>query len=785
MFRIIACIQQQHDPRLVALAAGICLLGSFTFFLLLRRAGECRPGHREGWLALAAVAGGIGVWSTHFVAMLAYHSAPPLSFALWPTVFSVVFIVLVWWAALSSLFFRPGAKAATVLGLLVTFGIAWMHVTGMAAIEIAARVSYDWPVYAAGMAAAAILIAAAMAMRGRFEGAAQLAAPMLLMVLGIVTLHFSGMAAVRFEPDPTLVVADSGLHREWLTVTIAGATVLLVCAAALAVVLDRYVTDLKGLIDAAFEGFMIVRAGVITQVNQSLCELSGHGAAELVGRRLDRLVLLDDGGDGRLGRENFETVLWRADGERRIVEVSAHTVEFRGHLCMVVSLRDLTDRRAAERQIEHMARHDGLTGLPNRHLLDERLADALARARAGGRAVSVLALDLDRFKAVNDIFGHAKGDEILCKVADMLRASVRATDTVARVGGDEFLIVQDGIASHAEAETLALRLLEDFAREMDMTRNPMAVGVSIGAALFPTDAEEADVLKHHADIALYSAKQSGRGNVCFFAPSMDREVRARRQMEHDLRLAVQRHQTFLAYQPMVASASGEIVGYEALLRWRHPELGEVPPEVFIPVAEESGSIVQLGEWVLTAACHEAAGWAEPLTVAVNVSPVQFQLPNLAAIVEGCLRRSGLAPHRLQIEVTEAALMRDPEAVRSIFRQLKALGVGIVMDDFGTGYSSLNSLQSFPFDKIKIDKSFIGALEGDEAARSVVKAIVGLGRSLNLAVVAEGIETEAQWRLVVEEGCPEAQGYLFGFPEVSRSSTELPPAAAAASRRQGP
>lgn len=440
MFRIIACIQGQHDPFLIALAAAICLLGSFTFFLLLRRAGECRQSLREGWLALAALAGGIGVWSTHFVAMLAYHSAPPISFTLWPTVLSVVFVVLVWWVALSSLFFRAGPRAAAVLGLLMTAGVAWMHITGMAAIEIAAEISYDWPFYVAGTVSAAVWIVGAMVLRDRFKGPAQLVAPMLLMVLGIVMLHFSGMAAIRFEPDPTIVVAADGLHREWLILTITGATMLLICAAALAVVLDRYVTDLKGLIDAAFEGFMVVRAGVITQVNQSLCGLSGYSSAELVGCRLDTLIMLDNGDDRRLGHENFETMLRRADGEMRPVQISAHTVEFRGHRCMVVSLRDLTDKRAAERQIEHMARHDGLTGLPNRHLFDERLSNAMERARGSGRCVSVLALDLDRFKAVNDIFGHAKGDEILCKVADMLRASVRSTDTVARIGGDEFLI---------------------------------------------------------------------------------------------------------------------------------------------------------------------------------------------------------------------------------------------------------------------------------------------------------------------------------------------------------
>ena len=377
--------------------------------------------------------------------------------------------------------------------------------------------------------------------------------------------------------------------------------------------------------------------------------------------------------------------------------------------------------------------------------------------------MAVLALDLDRFKAVNDIFGHAEGDRVLCRVADILRSCTRAVDTVARIGGDEFVIVQVGAAQPEGAKILADRILSTFAAEMDVTRDPMAVGVSIGVAVYPDDAGDPDTLRHGADVALYRAKQAGRGTARFFDQQMDAEVRNRRNLEHDLRHAILRRQLHVAYQPLVSTIGGAVAGYEALLRWRHPVMGEISPEVFIPIAEDTGSIVALGEWVLREACRTAATWPDDYAVSVNVSTVQFKVATLPDLVATVLAETDLHPSRLELEITESVLMKDRASALHTLNRLKALGVRIVMDDFGTGYSSLSNLQSFPFDKIKIDRSFIGAIEDDEAARSIIRAIVGLGRGLNLPVVAEGVETEAQRRMVADEGCPQAQGFLFGRP----------------------
>nr|WP_244505323.1 bifunctional diguanylate cyclase/phosphodiesterase [Rhizobium sp. LCM 4573] len=402
-------------------------------------------------------------------------------------------------------------------------------------------------------------------------------------------------------------------------------------------------------------------------------------------------------------------------------------------------------------------------------------------AKRTAEPVALLALDLDRFKAVNDIFGHAEGDRVLKSVAQILNRCVRGIDTVGRIGGDEFVILQVGSPQPAAAQALAHRILETFREEMNPALDPAAVGVSIGVAMFPQDGTDGDSLRNAADIALYRAKTAGRGVATFFDAQMDMEARQRRQLEYDLRHAITRGQLSLVYQPLVSTLDGRPSGYEALLRWHHPERGEVPPDEFIPVAEETGAILSIGEWVLRQACREAVTWPEPLSLAVNISAVQFQVATLEDIVISALSESGFKAERLELEITETALMRDRKETIRILHALKRRGVRVVMDDFGTGYSSLSNLQSFPFDKIKIDRSFIQSMEDDEAARSIIRAIVGIGRSLSLPVVAEGVETDMQRRMVVEEGCRHAQGFFFGRPGLGPAADagrESPPEQAA-------
>ncbi len=423
---------------------------------------------------------------------------------------------------------------------------------------------------------------------------------------------------------------------------------------------------------------------------------------------------------------------------------------------------DITAEIEAGRRAEYLAMHDALTGLPNRVLLLERLEQAIASVSRRRDMAALLLLDLDRFKDINDTLGHPAGDLLLQQVAVRLAACVREVDTVARIGGDEFSIVLVGIKDAADAQLLSRRLLETFQTPFDLDGHEVLVTVSVGIALIPTDGSIPDNLLKHADIALYRAKEDGRNASRFFEPEMDARLQKRKALERELRLALSRDELALYYQPKICLRTGEVAGSEALVRWQHPERGLVPPGEFIGVAEETGLILQLGAWVLRTACRQAAAWPN-LEVSVNISPAQFRQPDLVQVVRAALQDSGLAPHRLELEVTESVLIQQPDAAAKLLDDLKALGVRVAMDDFGTGYSSLSYLQRFHFDKIKVDRSFIWAIDTEPAAKAIVRAVINLANSLGMLTCAEGVETNGQLAALRREGCSEVQGYLFGKP----------------------
>jgi diguanylate cyclase (GGDEF)-like protein/PAS domain S-box-containing protein len=423
---------------------------------------------------------------------------------------------------------------------------------------------------------------------------------------------------------------------------------------------------------------------------------------------------------------------------------------------------DITAEIEAGRRAEYLAMHDALTGLPNRVLLLERLEHAIASVSRRRDMAALLLLDLDRFKDVNDTLGHPAGDLVLKEVAARLSACIREVDTVARIGGDEFAIVQVGIREAAEAQLLARRVLDLFQTPLELDGHESLVTASIGVALIPTDASIPAKLLQLADIALYRAKEDGRNASRFFEPEMDARLQRRKAIERELRLALSRDELELFYQPKISLLTDELAGVEALVRWRHPERGLVPPGEFIGIAEETGLILQLGEWVLRTAAHQASHWAG-LQVSVNISPAQFRQPDLVQVVHNALRESGLAPQRLELEITESVLIQQPEAAAKLLDDLKKLGVRVAMDDFGTGYSSLSYLQRFHFDKIKVDRSFIGAIGIEPSAAAIVRAVINLASSLGMLTCAEGVETDEQLAALRHEGCSEVQGYLFGKP----------------------
>ncbi len=428
---------------------------------------------------------------------------------------------------------------------------------------------------------------------------------------------------------------------------------------------------------------------------------------------------------------------------------------------LVNVLQDVTERKRAEARIAHLAHYDGLTDLPNRAAFNECLASTLERAAAENEKFALLSIDVDRFKEINDVFGHAAGDQLLRALGQRFgQASEGAL--LARLGGDEFAVIASGGAQPAGASALAERLMAAVADDVEVDGERLRVGLSIGVAIYPADGTDLSELIANADAALYRAKTGGRGAISFFSADTDQRLRERRALVHDLRTAIERHELTLYYQPQ-ARLDGEVTGFEALIRWKHPTRGLIPPDVFIPAAEESGLIVAIGEWVLREACREAAGWPKPLNIGINLSAIQFRHGDLPGLVHAVLLETGLAPGRVELEITESVLIDDFARGISILRRLKLLGVHIAMDDFGTGYSSLSNLQAFPFDRIKIDRSFIASLQSNRQSATIVRAVIGLGRGLGLPVIAEGVETREQLAFLTSESCAEVQGYLVGKP----------------------
>ncbi|MCP3465425.1 bifunctional diguanylate cyclase/phosphodiesterase [Bradyrhizobium sp. CCGUVB23] len=524
-------------------------------------------------------------------------------------------------------------------------------------------------------------------------------------------------------------------------------------------VFDAETKRFLGVNDAAVQHYGYDRDAFL---RMSLLEIWPHDEWDSHSEALQRL------GDTYHSSRNWRHL--RADGSEIEVLTFGRRVTFEGRDGYLVAVVDITERRKAEARIAYMAHHDGLTNLANREHFQERLK--LALDQAGGKRVGVLCIDLDLFKTINDSFGHPIGDRLLKHVAERLAIAIRGANLAARVGGDEFAVILAADVSPNEASACASLLIEMLSAPYEIDGLELVIGASIGIALSPGDGVTSEELMRNADMALYRAKSDGGGVHHFFEKEMDLQAQRRRDMELDLRRAFANGEFELHYQPLVSIASDRISGFESLLRWRHPDKGMISPAEFVPVAEDIGLITQLGEWVLREACSEAVKWPREIKVAVNLSPAQFRSRNLVQVVISALARSGLAPKRLELEITESIFLAETDANLATLHQLRELGVGISMDDFGTGYSSLSYLRSFPFDKIKIDRSFVKDLAERPDCVAIVRAISGLGRSLNITTTAEGVETEDQLDWLRAEGCNEVQGFLFSAARPAGEIKEL-------------
>ncbi|MGY2850365.1 diguanylate cyclase (GGDEF)-like protein [Bradyrhizobium sp. USDA 4509] len=821
MFRVLTCLSGEHDWRLVLLAGLVCFVASIVAVNIFHRAIASQARTRLIWIAIAGAAIGYGIWATHFIAMLAYEPGIPTGYGIVLTALSLAAAMMLTSGGLGLAASDSSRWRAPVGGAVIGAGIASMHYLGMWALEVPGHVVWSFDLVAASVVLGMLFGYAALAIAVRRQDRWMSLVAALLLTLAIVSHHFTAMGAVEIVPDPLLAPAALSLSPAFLAIVIAGVALSVLGMSLVGVLADRrlalrtrrfeeiisQLSSARQQVEASQKELEEQRFRLDTAINhmgEGLCMfdaekrlvvcndryakmyrlppellLPGTAHRAIIRHRIANGILKGETSDSAATQvlatlnalpagEINSRVDELADG--RLICVTRQPMPGGG---WVATHRDVTEQRRSEAKITYMAQHDALTDLPNRVLLKEWMERALSGARCGGPSLAVLMLDLDRFKDVNDTLGHPAGDALLKSVAARLRRSVSDTTLVARLGGDEFSVIDHVSDPVTEAGLLAEKIRKALSEPIDLGDHRVTTTTSIGIAIAPRDGTDSDEVLRSADLALYSAKSGGRGSFRFFEPELDRLLQARRSLERDMRSALANGEFELHYQPFIHVASGETCGFEALLRWHHPQRGMVSPAQFISLAEETGLIVPLGEWVLRTACAEAAKWPDDLKIAINLSPVQFRSPELVPVIVHALASAGISPKRLELEVTETAIIQDSEAVFTALSQLHDLGVRIALDDFGTGYSSLSFLQKFPFDKVKIDRSFVSELSGaTDESRRIARAIVRFAVSLGKTTTAEGVETREQLDILRADACVEVQGFHFSPPVQSEKVAQM-------------
>jgi diguanylate cyclase (GGDEF)-like protein len=799
MLRVVSCLTTQHDWRLVILAAVVCFLASFAAINLFHRS-QVTTGHtRFWWLMTTAIAGGYGIWATHFIAMLAFEPGLPVGYDLLMTLKSLLSAVIITGAGFSIVAMSQSRLAASTGGAVFGLGVAVMHFTGMNALEMPGRIVWSMDLVVASIILGVTLGIGAIVIAAQSRSRQAMLISALLLSLAILALHLTAMGAVEIIPDPTIAYGALSLSSNALAIGIAGAAAavltisLVVAHAAQSRQLLIEIADAQNAMQVARLETAIAHMsqGLSMYDENKRIVIANDRYAQIYGLRSE---LLEPGTSLRTILEaRVENGVYDKDYAQEIVEkglarfhdevnevIQLTDGRYISVLCrptvdggQVSTHEDITDRRLAEERITYLAHHDVLTDLPNRALLREKLEWAISAMNQGDRALAVLLLDLDRFKVVNDTLGHPVGDRLLQAVTERLRACVNESDTVGRLGGDEFAIVLRTLDPGKDSVALAQNINEAISAPFDLGDHHVHIGTSIGIAIAPQDGDTPDALLKNADLALYRAKSDRAGAYYLFEPELDRRMQDRRALELDLRNALVNDEFIMHYQPLVNLQEDEICGFEALVRWNHPVRGLVPPSDFILLAEETGFIIPLGEWILEQACTDAAGWPDHLKIAVNISPAQFEGRNLTETIMRILAATGLPPHRLELEITESVMLQDEQVASKVLNELHALGIRLALDDFGTGFSSLSSLRKFPFDKIKIDRSFVSDLSlANVDALAVVRSVAQLGVSLGMATTAEGVETQEQMDHVRAEGCTEMQGFYICRPSTAKDISKL-------------
>ncbi|OCT13740.1 hypothetical protein A8709_19355 [Paenibacillus pectinilyticus] len=797
-------ISSTYHLSLVIFSIVIAIIASFAALDLGIRIHKAKGSARLAWLSGGSFAMGMGIWSMHFVAMLAFHLTISVTYQLSMVIYSIIPALLASWIALS-IISRPVMRKSHVFvgAIFIATGIVSMHYIGMEAMVMGATITYNpflWALsaiiaYVVSLVALLLLFAVKMnASSPRIM--LRKVVSSLIMGVAIAGMHYTGMSAASFEHDHTRMISQNTLDSSLLAYLIGFGVLFVLGLAFASTFIDRRFENqtnmserrFRSVVESAHDAIILAdNKGAIISWNKGANLIFDYEEQEVIGEHIQFLFperyviayqhsmeqLLRTGEMNELSN-TIELSGLRKDQTELPIELSIAVWKEEGNTFFSTIIRDISERKKAEDKINQMVYRDPLTGLPNRHLLNDRLKHALDQAHENKQMIGIMFIDLDRFKYINDTLGHAMGDRLLLEASKRFEASAGKGNTVSRQGGDEFIVLWVNTSTDEMIQKARI-ILEQFTKSFTIEEHELFVTPSIGISLYPSDGVDSDTLIKNADTAMYRVKELGKNNFQFYTPDMNEAVTRKMQMEIGLRKALERKEFRVYYQPQIDVNTGHVIGTEALIRWEHPEWGHMSPADFIPLAEETGLIIPIGEWVLNEACRQNKEWQTqgypPLRMAVNMSSRQFKQSNLIDTVSNALDLSGLEPQYLELELTES-IIQDSKYAITTMQKLKDMGIFLSIDDFGTGYSSLNYLKHFPIDSLKIDQSFTRNMFENTKDAALIHTIITMAHNLELKVIAEGVETEEQLQFLLQRQCNEAQGYLFSRPIPAKEMTGM-------------
>ncbi|WP_281863642.1 bifunctional diguanylate cyclase/phosphodiesterase [Planomicrobium okeanokoites] len=797
-----------YNWPLVFLSIGVAIFSAFVALDISTRLAVTGRKTQNRWIFAGALVLGLGIWAMHFIAMLAFHLSMEVSYNAAIVLVSILPALLSCWIAFYIISRSLNSWKSLLIGaFFIGTGIILMHYIGMEAMQMSADITYDPLLWALSAVIAFVTSLAALRLLFQLRNLSgfhwRKIGSAVLMGFAVAGMHYTGMAAATFVPAEGHVHGGaSSVNGTVLGYAVGLGTLLILSLAYNSVRIDRRITaqsdesELKfqSVIESANDAIIVAdHTGHITQWNQGAAHIFGHLKEEVLGESLQMIIperfrQLHQDGMKRYYESRKPHVIGktleldglRKDGSEFPIELSLGTWETEDGLFFSSIIRDITERKLTEERISSLVYLDPLTGLPNRRLFNDRLETTLARAVEDQQLFSLLYLDIDHFKLVNDTLGHAGGDQLLMEVTERLQLQLAEKDTLSRLGGDEFIFLLPR-TNHRQAAEYSQRILDSFHKPFRFNGEELFVTPSIGISLYPSDGQDAETLIKNADIALYRVKEEGKNNFQFYTNDMNEEVARRSKIAIGLRKGLERGEFTINYQPQIDIKSSGIIGVEALVRWVHPHMGPISPGEFIPIAEESGTIIQLGEFVLRNACLQNKAWQDAglpkFRVAINISARQFSQLNLCELVQSALADSGLQPEYLELELTESIIQNAAGAIETM-KELKTMGIHLSIDDFGTGYSSLSYLKLFPINTLKIDQYFTRNIHVDVKDAALVDTIIRMAHNLELNVIAEGVETDEQLSFLKERHCNQAQGYLFNRPlpadDIQRLYGDPPP-----------